>query len=140
MELADIQPQISQNQTFTNNKYQKGTYICEVLSFFLVLLVGSSVSGMRICPVALASELLVFLPGLAGGSGGGSPLLVAEEFFDRLLLAPFSTFTTLRGISFSLAELSDESDDSDFDLLEVRKEYYLENYFNNRSTLIAKGR
>lgn len=58
---------------------------------------------MSICPVALDNELFVFLPGFAGGSGGGShgsgggsrgsgggsrgsgggsPLSVDEEFFE----------------------------------------------------------
>lgn len=94
-----------------NNK--EVAHICEVLSFFLVLLAGSSLSGITICPVAEARELFVFLPLLTGGSGGGSPLCVADEFFERLSWLFVRLLTTFCGISFALSE---PDDDSDFDL------------------------
>lgn len=50
------------------------------------------------------------------GSGGGSPLWVADEFFERLSWL-FDDFATFWGISsFALDELSDESDETDLDL------------------------
>lgn len=93
------------------------TYIWDFFNFLLVLLTGSTFSGMTICPVAAARELFVFLPVLTGGSGGGSPLWLAEEFFDRLswLLERLDTFW---GIAcFSCAELLSELlDEADLDL------------------------
>lgn len=96
--------------------FVSNTYICDVLSFFRVLLTGSSLSGINIWPVADARELLVFLPVFMGGSGGGSPLWVADEFFDRLSWL-FERFVTFCGMtSFSLLVLPDVSDETDFDL------------------------
>lgn len=66
--------------------------------------------------MAAASELLVFLPVLTIGSGGGSPLSVADEFFD-FFSRDLDGLVTFWGISsWSLDELSEESDVSDFDL------------------------
>lgn len=80
-----------------------------------MLLTGSSFSGMSICPVTEARELFVFLPGFTGGSGGGSPLFVADEFFE-LLSELFERLVTFRGISSFASEADDESDDTDLDL------------------------